>query len=115
MERPTRALGGARRVAEVAPPNLRHRSRPARRPYRPAHALGAHALGLRNHWPQGSDLAARLEGLTKNGEVIIDNFTRSGTTDLIQAEPLPPLQPKGRVGRTVPCPYVDVCVRQIEK
>ncbi len=41
------------------------------------------------------NLAARLEGLTKNGEVIIDNFTRVGTTDLIQAEPLPPVQPKG--------------------
>jgi adenylate cyclase len=41
------------------------------------------------------NLASRLEGLTKNGEVIIDNFTRLGTGDLIRSEPLPPVQPKG--------------------
>ncbi|MFC1609351.1 adenylate/guanylate cyclase domain-containing protein [Myxococcota bacterium] len=41
------------------------------------------------------NLAARLEGLTKNGEVIIDTFTRVGTSDLIHSEPLPPVQPKG--------------------
>ncbi|OGQ82934.1 MAG: hypothetical protein A2289_16560 [Deltaproteobacteria bacterium RIFOXYA12_FULL_58_15] len=41
------------------------------------------------------NLASRLEGLTKHGEVIIDNFTRLGTSDLIQSEPLPPVQPKG--------------------
>jgi hypothetical protein len=41
------------------------------------------------------NLASRLEGLTKNGEVIIDNFTHMGTTDLLQTDPLPPVQPKG--------------------
>ncbi len=41
------------------------------------------------------NLASRLEGLTTHGEVIIDNFTRIGTGDLVRAEPLPPVQPKG--------------------
>ncbi|MBI3178906.1 MAG: HAMP domain-containing protein [Deltaproteobacteria bacterium] len=41
------------------------------------------------------NLASRLEGLTSHGEVIIDNFTRLGTGDLVRAEPLPPVQPKG--------------------
>jgi len=41
------------------------------------------------------NLASRLEGLTKNGEVILDNFTRLGTDDLATFEPLAPVQPKG--------------------
>ncbi len=41
------------------------------------------------------NLAARLEGLTKNGEVIIDNFSRLGTSALARTEALPPVQPKG--------------------
>lgn len=41
------------------------------------------------------NLASRLEGMTKNGEVILDNFTRMGTADLIRCESLPPVQPKG--------------------
>jgi class 3 adenylate cyclase len=41
------------------------------------------------------NLASRLEGMTKHGEVIIDNFTRLGTGHLIRFETLPPVQPKG--------------------
>ncbi|MBI5508880.1 MAG: HAMP domain-containing protein [Deltaproteobacteria bacterium] len=41
------------------------------------------------------NLASRLEGLTKNGEVIIDNFTCLGAVDILKTEPLPPVQPKG--------------------
>ena len=41
------------------------------------------------------NLASRLEGMTKNGEVILDNFTRMGTHDLIDCESLPAVQPKG--------------------
>ncbi len=41
------------------------------------------------------NLASRLEGLTKHGEVIIDNFTIKGTSDLVQVETLPAVQPKG--------------------
>jgi class 3 adenylate cyclase len=41
------------------------------------------------------NLASRLEGLTKNGEVIVDNFTRLDTGHLITLEELPPVQPKG--------------------
>lgn len=41
------------------------------------------------------NLASRLEGLTKGGEVIIDNFTRLDTGHLIEIESLPPVQPKG--------------------
>lgn len=41
------------------------------------------------------NLAARLEGLTKNGEVIVDNFTRLGCSDLVKTEALPAVQPKG--------------------
>jgi class 3 adenylate cyclase len=41
------------------------------------------------------NLASRLEGLTKRGEVILDNFTRLGTSDLLRFETLPPVQPKG--------------------
>lgn len=41
------------------------------------------------------NLASRLEGQTKSGEVIIDNFTRIGTEKMIVYETLPPVQPKG--------------------
>jgi class 3 adenylate cyclase len=41
------------------------------------------------------NLASRLEGMTKNGEVIIDNFARFATTAVLKTEPLPPVQPKG--------------------
>ncbi len=41
------------------------------------------------------NLGARLEGLTKNGEVIIDNFTLKGTSDLVRHEILAAVQPKG--------------------
>jgi class 3 adenylate cyclase len=41
------------------------------------------------------NLAARLEGLTKNGEVIIDNFSLRGTSELVRHETLPAVQPKG--------------------
>ncbi|MEM6732005.1 MAG: adenylate/guanylate cyclase domain-containing protein [Myxococcota bacterium] len=41
------------------------------------------------------NLASRIEGLTKNGEVVLDNFTRIGAEDLIDYESLPPVQPKG--------------------
>ncbi|MEE8408963.1 MAG: adenylate/guanylate cyclase domain-containing protein [Myxococcota bacterium] len=41
------------------------------------------------------NLASRLEGLTKHGEVIIDNFTLFGVSDLIKTEALEPVQPKG--------------------
>ena len=41
------------------------------------------------------NLASRLEGMTKHGEVIIDNFTRLGTTHIVRTEMLPPVQPKG--------------------
>jgi class 3 adenylate cyclase len=41
------------------------------------------------------NLASRLEGLTKNGEVILDNFSLKGTSDLVLYETLPPVQPKG--------------------
>ena len=41
------------------------------------------------------NLASRLEGMTKNGEVIIDNFTCMSTAEILKTEPLPPVQPKG--------------------
>ncbi|MBN1961712.1 MAG: HAMP domain-containing protein [Deltaproteobacteria bacterium] len=41
------------------------------------------------------NLGARLEGMTKNGEVIIDNFTLKGTSDLVLYKTLPAVQPKG--------------------
>jgi adenylate cyclase len=41
------------------------------------------------------NLASRLEGLTKSGEVIIDNFTRYDTASLMEVETLAPVQPKG--------------------
>ena len=41
------------------------------------------------------NLASRLEGLTKHGEVIIDNFTLKGTRDFVRDETLPAVQPKG--------------------
>ncbi len=41
------------------------------------------------------NLASRLEGLTKGGEVIVDNFTRIDTGHLITLEELPPVKPKG--------------------
>jgi len=41
------------------------------------------------------NLASRLEGLTKHGEVIIDNFTIKGTSDIVRFETLPAVQPKG--------------------
>lgn len=41
------------------------------------------------------NLASRLEGLTKSGEVIIDNFTYLATRDMFEVESLPPVQPKG--------------------
>ena len=41
------------------------------------------------------NLASRLEGLTKSGEVIVDNFTRMDAPHLFEMEALPPVQPKG--------------------
>lgn len=41
------------------------------------------------------NLASRIEGLTKNGEVVLDNFTRISAQELIEFESLPPVQPKG--------------------
>jgi len=41
------------------------------------------------------NLASRLEGLTKSGEVIIDNFTRYEAQHMIEVETLPAVQPKG--------------------
>lgn len=41
------------------------------------------------------NLASRLEGLTKSGEVIIDNFSRMGVGDTVIYKALPPVQPKG--------------------
>ncbi|MEM6274219.1 MAG: adenylate/guanylate cyclase domain-containing protein [Myxococcota bacterium] len=41
------------------------------------------------------NLASRIEGLTKNGEVVLDNYTRISAEDLIRYESLPPVQPKG--------------------
>ena len=41
------------------------------------------------------NLASRIEGLTKNGEVVLDNFTRISAEEYIEFESLPPVQPKG--------------------
>lgn len=41
------------------------------------------------------NLASRLEGLTKSGEVIIDNYSRLQVSHLVELESLPPVQPKG--------------------
>ncbi|MEL6545276.1 MAG: adenylate/guanylate cyclase domain-containing protein, partial [Myxococcota bacterium] len=41
------------------------------------------------------NLASRIEGLTKNGEVVLDNFTRISAQEIIEFESLPPVQPKG--------------------
>ncbi|MCC6811774.1 MAG: HAMP domain-containing protein [Deltaproteobacteria bacterium] len=41
------------------------------------------------------NLASRLEKETSRGEVVIDNFTRMSSTDLLLLEVLPTVQPKG--------------------
>jgi class 3 adenylate cyclase len=41
------------------------------------------------------NLGSRLEGLTRHGEVIIDNLTLKGASDIVRHETLPAIQPKG--------------------
>lgn len=41
------------------------------------------------------NLASRLEGLTRQGEVILDNYCRNAAEQLLVTEALPPVQPKG--------------------
>ena len=51
------------------------------------------------------NLGARLEGMTKNGEVIIDNFTLKGTNDLVIYETLNAVQPKGFTEAEIVIPH----------
>ena len=51
------------------------------------------------------NLASRLESLTKYGEVIADAFTANATQDLAQADPLPPVRPKGFAAEEAVTPH----------
>ena len=63
------------------------------------------------------NLASRLEGLTKRGEVILDNFTHMAVSDAVQVEPLPAVQPKGfsEAEQVVPHRLVSLSVDEDRK
>ncbi len=63
------------------------------------------------------NLASRLEGLTKNGEVIIDNFSLKGTQDLVRYETLPAVQPKGfgEAEKVIPHRIIEVVEEEMHR
>jgi adenylate cyclase len=60
------------------------------------------------------NLASRLEKETSRGEVVIDNFTRMSSNDLLLLETLPTVQPKGFTAEEKVTPHRVIGLNEIE-